>query len=118
MPINTALEPKLPPKTTFGGTPLKKRIYIAGRVTGLNYSEVLRKFQHAENYLHTLGFTVINPTKLIGEDCPWQDAMRSCIRDLCTADAIYMLKDYYQSRGAMLEHMIAISLDMAVIHEF
>lgn len=113
-----ALEPFKHIKTTATGVAAKKRIYITGKVTGLPYEEVKRKFQQAENYLTTLGLKAINPTKLIGEDCPWPEAMKACIRDLCTCDAIYLLKDYHKSNGAMLEHAVAAGIGLEIIHEY
>lgn len=43
--------------------------------------------------------------------------MRVCITHLMECDAIYMLKDWKQSRGARLEHFIALKLGMRIIKE-
>ncbi|NNV54559.1 DUF4406 domain-containing protein [Limnovirga soli] len=121
MQLNQASQPNTATQTATEGPALefdKKRMYIAGKVTGLPYEEVYRKFNHAANYLTTLGFTAINPIKHVPEDTPWQEAMRTCIRQLATCDGIYLLRDYHQSKGALLEHHIACAMGLTIIHEY
>jgi nucleoside 2-deoxyribosyltransferase len=94
----------------------KKRIYIAGKVTGLPREQVVKKFNKAEKLLSIEGVEVLNPTKLVQPDEDWKEAMRQCIRHLTTCDVIYLLPDYFQSEGAMLEHMIAMKLGLLIMH--
>jgi hypothetical protein len=94
----------------------KKRIYIAGKVTGLPREHVVKKFNAAEKLLSNPNSEVLNPTKLIQPETDWREAMRECIRHLTTCDIIYLLPDYWQSEGAMLEHMIAMKLGLIIMH--
>jgi len=88
-------------------------IYIAGKITGLEPSEVSDKFQKAENELHYLGLTVINPNKLsISTSWPHEQQMELCYKVIDQkASAIYLLKDWKESKGAQLEFQYVAKLN-------
>jgi hypothetical protein len=93
-------------------TPL--RIYIAGPMTGkpdLNRAA----FVNAANELKQLGHTPVNPFDLHPADVTWQQAMRADIAALTQCDCILMLEGWESSRGATLEHYIAVTLGIAVM---
>lgn len=103
---------------------MKKKIYIAGPMTGL--PELNFPAFHAEAaWLRAMGNQVINPAE-INVDVPanfsteaenhahWQQCMRLDIAQLVTCDRIHMLAGWENSRGATLEHHIALSLGMEV----
>jgi len=94
-----------------------KRIYICGKVSGLPYTQVLQKFENAEKHaLEVLGYSyAINPLKFNAQDADWHFAMKRCIGNLMQCDAIYMLPDWPQSRGAILERFIASNLGIEII---
>jgi hypothetical protein len=61
------------------------KIYLSGKITGLDKEVYTRQFERAETFYITSGFDVVNPVK-IGEEvlkinpkAEWQDFM---IRDL------------------------------------
>ena len=93
-------------------------IYISGKITGTDdYTE---RFAAAEKKLKVDGHRVINPVKIcshIQPGSPWEKYMRTCIRALTRADAIYLLRDWRRSPGARLEHSVAVALDMAVLSQ-
>lgn len=91
-----------------------KKIYIAGKVTGLDPEEVAAKFATAEEEVKAAGFEPINPLKVVGTwEISWADAMRKCIAALTTADAVYLLPCHFDSDGATKEKKIASWLSIA-----
>ncbi len=91
----------------------KKKIYIAGKVTGLPYGDVKQKFRAAENQLHEQGYQVVNPTELY-QGTDWDGVMNVCLNALADCDAIYMLTDWANSRIATLEHTKALELRIPI----
>jgi hypothetical protein len=92
------------------------RIYIAGKVTGLPLAEVRSKFKQAEDLLRAKGWAVTNPIQIVPQGISWQDSMRICLYHLVGCDAIYLLPDWNDSKGAQLEYTIADILTMEVIY--
>jgi hypothetical protein len=94
----------------------KKRIYIAGKVTGENWQTTKQKFYVAWVHLEAHGYEAVNPITLINdENCDWKTAMRKCFAAMCTCDAIYCLPCWSQSSGARLERFIAPLIGIEII---
>jgi hypothetical protein len=79
--------------------------------------EVIGKFNSAKTKLEALGFDVINPLDIVKEkadgfDTDWQTAMRICIAELMTGDAVYLLYDWHYSNGARIEKELADILNI------
>ncbi|MGI6078045.1 MAG: DUF4406 domain-containing protein [Bacteroidales bacterium] len=83
------------------------KVYIAGKVTGIERQVVENNFARAEKFLKTKGYEVVNPLKIVDPDLSWQDAMDVCLAELETCDAIYMLGDWQDSLGAKMEAELA-----------
>jgi nucleoside 2-deoxyribosyltransferase len=86
------------------------RVYIAGPMTGLpdfNYPA----FNAEADRLRELGYHVENPAEN-PEQPTWAAYMRQAIRQMLTCDAVALLPNWKQSRGALIEHGIAIALGM------
>lgn len=95
----------------------KKKIYIAGKITGM-IAEARLRFHLAEEILKEKGYTVVNPINLPHQhDLEWESFMKECIKALCDCDAIYMLSNWRQSRGAMIEEQLAIELKLEIIYQ-
>lgn len=104
----------------------KKQIYISGKITGDdNYRA---KFAMARDRLTRDGYNVLNPVEkadklerlhqALGRAAPsWSDYMRKCLVTIIDADAVYMLRDWQESRGARLEHYIASELGINIVYE-
>lgn len=84
------------------------RVYISGRITGLNDKLVERKFRAAETLLKDLGFEPVNPLKNgLDSSHTWEEHMTKDIEMLMPCDAIFMLDNWKLSRGARIEYNIA-----------
>lgn len=78
------------------------KIYIAGPITGIfNYRE---RFAAAEEELKKRGHTVLNPSYLPDG---LKNYMHICKAMIDQADALYMLRNYRGSIGAMEEYRYA-----------
>ena len=97
----------------------KMRMYISGKITGLPMHEVVNKFSFHATLLMLKGYLPINPMEVSKySDCKtWHDYMEEDIAALLRCDAIYMLKDWGQSKGARVEYQIAKEMGLAVFFE-
>ena len=95
----------------------RKRIYIAGPVSGLDYEYACGHFIDAEKRLHEKGWDVVNPVRLCSSTWPWRKCMSVCLKAMLDCDGIYMLKGWKKSRGAKLEHFIALKLGIEILLE-
>ena len=91
------------------------RFYISGGISGL--PDLNRAAFAAETArLRALGHTVINPHEIWQpEPNDWSVCMRHDIAQLVLCHSISMLPGWRESRGATLEHYIAVALGMTVI---
>ena len=94
------------------------KIYISGPITGIK--DYLERFENAEKYLTSRGYTVINPAKVNGmlpQDTDYEEYMKMsmCMLDMC--DYIYLLKGWQESRGANREYGYALAKDKTIIFE-
>lgn len=94
-----------------------ERIYISGKITGLENPEEI--FNKAEKILTEQGFEVVNPMKLnhSNHDKSWEEFMKVDLHSLLHCDSIYMLKNWHKSKGARLERIIAKELNMKIYHQ-
>ena len=94
------------------------KIYISGKITGLPYEESFGQFDLVEKLFYDFGHWPINPMKLQHDhDQSWESYMRVDIAALTQCDAIYLLKNWHDSKGACLEHHLANYLGIAVYFE-
>ncbi|TWP31908.1 DUF4406 domain-containing protein [Apibacter muscae] len=93
-----------------------KKIYIAGKVTGLTYSQAYNNFKKIEDQLQANGFQVVNPMNIVPkETTSWHEAMKICIKALMECDGIYLLSNWKESSGAKLESELASKLALNFI---
>lgn len=97
-----------------------KRIYISGKITGLELEIARDLFKKAEMKLKHLGFNPLNPMEEVpyNPDWSWEQYMAKDIELLITqCDAIYMLPNWTHSKGAMIEHYISNITQKVIIYE-
>lgn len=94
------------------------KIYISGKITGLDNQEAWQNFESAEAHLVNKGLEPINPMREVeGLNKSWQDCMLADIALLFDCDAIYMLKNWQDSKGAKIEKAIAEHLGLIIHYE-
>lgn len=91
-----------------------KRIYIAGPMSGLpdfNYPA----FHAAAAVLRAQGHHVESPAENPAPTCgTWQGYMRMSLRQIAACDCLCMLPGWHASRGARIEHGLALDLGLEV----
>ena len=99
---------------------MQKKIYISGQITGLSQAEAEKLFDQAETQLKGIEpqSIAINPMKIEhNHDKSWLNFMKQDIKALMDCDAIYLLKNWQSSKGAMVEYQLAQALGYQVIHQ-
>ena len=98
---------------------IKGKIYISGKITGLEISEAQSKFKEAEFELLRLELNPVNPMEHVpfNPDWEWKDYMLADIALLFDCEAIYMLDNWGSSEGARIERQIAIEHGMRVLYQ-
>ena len=91
------------------------KVYLAGKVTGTPIQEAFVKFNTAEFRLRRAGYVVVNPLRLVSQRWDWRKCMEKCIAELVQCDAIHLLPDWAESKGAKLEYHIAQELKLKII---
>lgn len=91
-----------------------KKIYIAGKINGLkNYREV---FKAAEDKLIAGGNTVMNPA-VLPEGFDYEIYLPICMLMLQACDAVYMLNNWENSKGAKVELQFAKAQGKEIIYQ-
>lgn len=94
------------------------KIYISGKVTGLNPQDVKKRFEDAESLLEEIGFDVVNPLNNgLNENAAWKQHMVRDIELLMDCDAIYMMDGWIDSTGAQIEYDIATRMKLVILFE-
>ena len=98
------------------------RIYLSGKITGLDKEDYTRQFARAESFYKTGGFDVVNPVA-IGEEvlkinpkAEWQDFMIRDLEALRTCTHIALLEGWEESKGAKMEKAEAEKLGLEIMY--
>ena len=95
-----------------------KKCYIAGRITGLSKMEYSANFDYATIEVTKLGYTAINPAFIHeGKRWSWIRLMVADIRLLLPCKAIFMQRNWKESRGAKIEHCVAKIFRKMIIYQ-
>ncbi len=96
-----------------------KKIYIAGKITGLPYDDVVKKFKDAQIKLEKLGFEVFNPIEIspFVEGKTWDEYMAELLPVVEKCHIIYMLDNWIDSRGAKDERQRAIEKKLVIVYQ-
>ena len=94
------------------------RVYISGKITGLPYDEVVRLFAKGEDDISKMGHEPINPLNNgLVKSATWKEHMVRDIEMLMTCEAIYLLTNWTDSRGARIERGVGFEMGLEVILE-
>lgn len=92
------------------------KIYLCGAITGLNPVRCKALFQIAQNKIATNWRLVMNPfDNGLDEEASWEDHMRADIKMLMECDALYVVNDISNSKGAKIELNLARALGIKVM---
>ncbi len=95
-----------------------KLIYLSGKISGLPIEEVKAKFNKAQTNLKGAGYMPVNPIHLPHlHDKTWESYMKEDLKTLLKCDAIYLLKDWKESKGAIIEYELAKLLKFEILYE-
>lgn len=93
-------------------------VYISGKISGLAFNKVKKKFDKASKYIVKMGCVPVSPLNNgLPAESSWEDHMKSDILILLEADAIFMLNDWSESKGAAIERDLADNLGIKVIYQ-
>lgn len=95
------------------------KTYISGKITGLELTEAQALFQAAEDVLRGTKCEPVNPMKIApyNPDWEWHHYMAAYVEALFTCEAIYMLSNWADSRGARIEHAIAEQMGLKITYQ-
>ena len=99
----------------------EKIIFISGKITGENIAQCFDKFYRAYHKLSdmTNNISCINPLFLEGIHfgISHEKAMELCFAELKNCTHIYMLKDWKESKGAIMEHQFSLDNNIKIIYQ-
>lgn len=90
------------------------KIYIAGKIVGEdNY---LEKFKNVQEKLEGEGHLIMNPT-ILPKGFEWDEYMKICYSMIDVCDAVYLLNNWKNSKGATLEREYAINKNKLIKYQ-
>lgn len=96
-------------------------IYISGKITpseGETELDNIEKFNLAEDLLQNEGHLTHNPARFVIEGYTWEQYLARDIKWIFdNKPEMYMLKGWEESRGARLEHAIALELGLTIQYQ-
>ncbi|NJM14034.1 MAG: DUF4406 domain-containing protein [Bacteroidales bacterium] len=96
-----------------------KKVYISGKITGLLEPEAKQIFANAYNMLEGFGYQPVNPFDVAPFTHGWayENYLVKGIEGLLQCQAIYMLHNWGNSKGARIEYAIARELGLKIWFE-
>lgn len=91
-----------------------RKVFISGKVSGLSYVVAQERFNEAARRFKNCD--VVNPIKLCNPKWSWSRCMAACLWHLLRCDTVAMLSNWRSSRGAKIEHFLALMLRKKVIY--
>jgi hypothetical protein len=97
-----------------------KKIYISGKISGLEESVYTKNFKDAEVFLLTQNpqNEIVNPLNIKPNgELTWENYMKADLKEMLDCDCLFMLKNWRNSRGAIVEHNLAKDLNIEIIYQ-
>jgi len=92
------------------------KVYISGKISGLDFKEVKAKFTEAEEFLNEIGIEAVNPLKNgLSVDNAWIKHLCKDIEMLNDCDSIYMMEGWQESIGACIEYDFAVRTGKTIL---
>lgn len=92
-----------------------KKAYLSGPITGKkNYKGLFSFTEELVKLCDAL--RIYNPASDIPDSFSYEEAMKRCVTALAEYDTIVMLPGWHTSKGARLEHDIALACGMDVVN--
>ena len=94
------------------------KIYISGKISDLPTEQVKEKFAKAEAQIRAFGHEPVSPLDN-GQPskATWAQQMMASLAMLFECDAIYLLPDWGDSKGARIEANIAQECGLEIYHQ-
>jgi predicted adenine nucleotide alpha hydrolase (AANH) superfamily ATPase len=96
---------------------MRKKVYIAGKISGLEPEEYKLNFKAAADRLAVDGHKILNPCAIVPQDLDYEDQMAICMRLVEIADVVFMLENWRRSNGARREHAHAVILGKQIVYQ-
>ena len=87
-----------------------KKIYISGKITGQHHrrGDLQVSGRGKRRRIRRFGFEPVSPLRNgLPFEAEWADQIGEDVKLLLKSDAIYMMADWRQSEGAMIEYLVA-----------
>lgn len=94
------------------------KIYISGKISGIELNEARSKFAAAEKDLISAGYEAVNPMKIseYHPDKKWHEYMIEDIKALFECDGLLLLPCWNESKGARIEKAIADEIGLKIFN--
>jgi hypothetical protein len=99
------------------------KVYIAGPMRNHDDNN-FPAFYEAEDFLEKKEiYTVVNPARMDDElyadknSIDYKEAMRRDLLEIFECDSLYMLRGWAKSEGALVEHALAIYLNLFIMYQ-
>ena len=95
------------------------KMYISGPISDIDKLLAFERFREASEVVKLAGWTPINPMAMESYELTWTTYMRiaSAILKSGEIDAVYMLRGWRTSRGALIERAIANTRKIPVYYQ-
>ena len=91
------------------------KVYISGPMTGKPDYNRAAFFRAAEELMKQWNYVPVHTAWMV-DQLSREDYMRMALQMMLTCDAIYLLKGWDSSPGALMEHSVAQACGLALIY--
>ena len=98
---------------------MDRKVYIAGKITGLDEAIASAAFASASDKVRSLGLIPLNPMEMVDQTPgrSYSEYLRDAVRILVNeADAVAFIPGWCDSYGAKVEHRLAIDLKLPIFY--